>query len=81
MVHLTECLHGGDNLGTGHLLVEGMNKPVGACAIIKSNCEGVKARIKAFCLGAEGQTSGHTQLKRKRSETGVRHKQHFKGHP
>lgn len=39
MMHLIECLHGSDNLRTGHLLVEGVNKAVGTCSIIKSDRE------------------------------------------
>lgn len=61
MVHLTECLHGSDNLRTGHLLVERVNKAVGTRAIIERNRKRVKLRIESVCLSAEGQPSGHAE--------------------
>lgn len=64
MVHLRESLHGGDDLSTGHLFVEGVDKAVRARAIVKRYCERVKLRIKPVCLRAEGETSRHAELRK-----------------
>lgn len=69
MVHLTECLHGSDNLRTGHLLVEGVNKAVGTRAIVERNRKGVKLRIESVCLSAKGQPSGHAELEDRGEKT------------
>lgn len=63
-MHLGESLHGSDDLGTGHLLVEGVDKSVRAHALIRRHGEGVKLRIESVRLRAEGKTSRHTELKR-----------------
>lgn len=65
VVHLGESLHGSDDLSTGHLLIEGVDKAVRTRAIIERHCERVKLRIKPVCLRAEGKTSGHAELRRK----------------
>lgn len=70
MVHLRESLHGGDDLSTGHLFIEGVDKTVRARAIIKRYCERVKLRIKPVCLCAEGKTSRHAELRRTREDRG-----------
>lgn len=68
VMHLGESLHGSGDLGTGHLLVEGVDKSVRARALIRGHREGVKLRIKSVRLRAEGKTSRHTKLKRKGQE-------------
>lgn len=65
MVHLIESLHGSDDLSTGHLLIESVDKAIGTCPVVKRNCKRVELRIKSVCLSAEGETSWHTELKRK----------------
>lgn len=35
VVHLVKSLHGGDDLSTSHLLVEGVDKAVGTRTIVK----------------------------------------------
>lgn len=62
VVHLMERLHGSDDLGTGHLLVEGVNEAVGARPVIRGERERVKPRPQPVCLVAEGETSGHAEL-------------------
>lgn len=69
MVHLTECLHGSDNLRAGHLLVEGVNKAVGTRAIVERNRKRVKLRIESVCLSAKGQPSGHAELEDRGEKT------------
>lgn len=69
MVHLVERVHGRNNLSAGHLLVERVDEAVGTCAIVTSNGEGVEVRIQSVCLGAEGQTSGHAELRKRKKET------------
>lgn len=66
MVHLIESLHGGDNLRTGHLLKEGVNKAIGAHSIIGGDGEGVKLWVDAVRLSPEGQTSGQAELEAKK---------------
>lgn len=61
VVHLIESLHGGDNLRTSHLLVEGVNKAIGARSIIRGDGEGVKLWVDAVRLSAEGQASGQAE--------------------
>lgn len=62
VVHLMERLHGGDNLSTGHLLVEGVNEAVGARSVVGGDRKRVEPRVQSVCLGAEGETSGHAEL-------------------
>lgn len=64
MMHLGERLHGSDDLSTGHLLIEGVDKAVGAYAVVSSNSEGMEPRFKSVCLRAEGQAPRHTKLRR-----------------
>lgn len=70
VVHLRESLHGGDDLGTGHLFIEGVDKAVRARAIIKRYGERVKLRIKPVCLRAERKTSRHAELRRRCEDRG-----------
>lgn len=63
-MHLGESLHGGGDLGTGHLLVEGVDEPVRARALIQRHGEGVKLGIQSVRLRAEAKTPRHTQLER-----------------
>lgn len=67
MVHLIESLHGGDNLRTSHLLVEGVNEAVGARSVVRGDGEGVELRVEAVRLCAEGQTSGQAELEAKKA--------------
>lgn len=71
VVHLGESLHGSGDLGTGHLLVEGVDKSIRARALIRRHCEGVKLRIESVRLRAEGKTSRHAELKRKAHKRSV----------
>lgn len=65
MMHLVECLHGRDDLSTGHLLIVSVDKAVRMRAVVKSNSEGVELRIMSVCLSAEGQTPWHAKLRTK----------------
>lgn len=62
MVHLVESLHRRDDLSARNLLVEGVDKAVGTCAVLKGHSEGVKLRIKSVGLRAEGETPRHAEL-------------------
>lgn len=65
MMHLVECLHGRDDLSTGHLLIESVDKAIRTCAVVKSNSKGVELRIKSVCLSTERQTPRHAKLRTK----------------
>lgn len=64
MVHLVESLHCSDDLSTGHLFVEGVNKAVGASTVVKRHRKRVKLSVEPVCLRAEGKTPRHTELRR-----------------
>lgn len=62
VVHPVKGLHGCDDLRTRHLLVEGVDKAVGARTILKANSERVEVRLQAVGLSAERQTPRHAEL-------------------
>ena len=65
VVHLGEGLHGCDDLGAGHLLIEGVHEAVKTRSVVKRHSERVKLGIESVGLRAEGETSRHAELRRR----------------
>lgn len=70
MVHLVQSLHGRANLSAGHLLIEGVDKAVGARAILPRDKKRMETRGQAVSLSEERKAFRHAQLGRKKKNKG-----------
>ena len=79
VVHVVEGLHGAADLLAGHLLIEGVDKAVGAGAILPGDDEGVELGLAQVRLRPERQAFGHAQLRGGGKEGGRRGRRGHRG--